>query len=253
MTPTQPDPAQPNTKRPAGGPNGRGGRSGNPARQAELDAQAAQRRAAEQEAHRTEQARRRTAGRRRRIAWWVGGSIVAAAVVGTLIASFALAPKAPPAASYDIGGTGTQIEGVETFDNGNQHVTERVDYPQTPAAGGDHFNAWLNCGVYTEPQENELAVHSQEHGAVWVTYDAARVDDAALATLQAKLPSSYIVLSPFEGQDTPLALSAWNAQLKLDSVTDPRIEEFLEEYWRNQHVPEPTSACTGAIDGPGRR
>ena len=88
---------------------------------------------------------------------------------------------------------------------------------------------------------------------MWVTYDAKRVDAEALASIEAKLPSTYIVVSPFEGLDSPLVLSAWNAQLKLDSVADPRIEEFLEEYWRNQNVPEPTSACTGAIDGPGRR
>ncbi|MCB1298908.1 MAG: DUF3105 domain-containing protein [Microthrixaceae bacterium] len=241
MTPTQ---SQPGGKPP---------KSGNPAKQAELNERAAHQRAAEHDAQRTQEARQRAARRRRTVAWWAGGSAVAVAIVGVLIASFALAPKAPPAANYDVGGTGAKIAGVETFDNGNRHVTERVDYPQTPAAGGNHFNAWLNCGVYTEPQENELAVHSQEHGAVWVTYDATRIDEAALATLQAKLPSTYIVLSPFPGQDTPLALSAWNAQLKLESVTDPRIPQFLEEYWRNQHVPEPTSACTGAIDGPGRR
>ena len=60
------------------------------------------------------------------------------------------------------------------------------------------------------------------------------------------------MLSPFEGLDAPLVLSGWNSQLKLDSADDPRFEQFFEEYWRNQNVPEPTSACTGAIDGPGR-
>ena len=29
--------------------------------------------------------------------------------------------------------------------------------------------------------------------------------------------------------------------------------EFFEEYWRNQNVPEPGAACTGAIDGPGKQ
>ncbi len=60
------------------------------------------------------------------------------------------------------------------------------------------------------------------------------------------------MLSPYEGIDTPIALSAWNAQLKVDSVDDPRIGEFIEEYWRSQNVPEPGAACSGAIDGLGK-
>lgn len=226
------------------------GKSGNPAKQARLNEKATQQREADAAAQRS---RERAERRRSKIIWWTTGTISALAIIGIVIASFIFAPKPTPSATYEIGGTGAKIDGVETFENTNLHVTERVDYPQSPAAGGNHFNAWLNCGVYTEPQENELAVHSQEHGAVWVTYDPARVSADELTALEAKLPSTYIVLSPFDGLDTPIALSAWNAQLKIDSAADPRVEEFLEEYWRNQHVPEPTSACTGAIDGPGRR
>lgn len=242
MTPTQPQ-----------GNNRKNRTSGNPATQARLNQHAAQQHKEDRKAEAAQHQRMLASRQRRKVAWWTGGTVAALAIVGVVIASFVFAPKPPPEATYDIGGTGAKIEGVETFDNGNQHVSERVEYPQTPPAGGNHLNAWLNCGVYTEPQENELAVHSQEHGAVWVTYDAKRVDAEALASIEAKLPSTYIVVSPFEGLDSPLVLSAWNAQLKLDSVADPRIEEFLEEYWRNQNVPEPTSACTGAIDGPGRR
>ena len=166
-------------------------------------------------------------------------------VVALVVASFVFAPK--PAPTYEAGGTGAKIEGVETFENETLHVSERVDYEQTPPAGGHHFNAWLNCGVYEEPQENELAVHSQEHGAIWVTYDAAKFSDEELAALRAKLPSSYVVLSPFEGLDAPLVLSGWNSQLKLDSADDPRFEQFFEEYWRNQNVPEPTTLLAWSV------
>jgi hypothetical protein len=96
-------------------------------------------------------------------------------------------------------------------------------------------------------------VHSLEHGAVWVTYDPAVIAGEDLDTLKSWLPSSYIILSPFEDMDTPIALSNWNNQLKLDDPADPRIEEFLTEFWRSQDVPEPNAACSGAIDGPGRQ
>ena len=58
---------------------------------------------------------------------------------------------------------------------------------------------WLNCGIYDQPVPNENAVHSLEHGAVWVTYDATTVSGDELDALKSQLPSTYIVLSPYEG------------------------------------------------------
>ena len=71
----------------------------------------------------------------------------------------------PQAASYSAGGDGTEVDGVQTFDNTSTHVEGRRRLPQTPPAGGPHNPAWLNCGVYTEPVPAENAVHSLEHGA----------------------------------------------------------------------------------------
>jgi len=185
--------------------------------------------------------------RNRRIAIWAG-AIAAAVVVGLLITSIVLTPQA---ARYTAGGEGATIEGVETFENTSNHVEGAVDYPQTPPAGGDHNPAWLNCGVYDQPVPNENAVHSLEHGAIWVTYDPS-LSDADLETLKSKLPSTYIVLSPFDGLPSPIVLSGWNSQLQVEAADDPRIPEFLEEYWQSQNVPEPGALCTGAVDAPGK-
>jgi Protein of unknown function (DUF3105) len=95
-------------------------------------------------------------------------------------------------------------------------------------------------------------VHSLEHGAVWITYDPATVGDEELTALRAQLPSSYIVLSPYEDLDSPIVMSAWNAQLTLDSADDARVSEFLTAYWRSQNAPEPNAACSGALDAPGK-
>jgi hypothetical protein len=32
---------------------------------------------------------------------------------------------------------------------------------------------WQNCGFHSDPVRNETAVHSMEHGAVWVSYRPA--------------------------------------------------------------------------------
>lgn len=157
----------------------------------------------------------------------------------------------PRRGSYSVGGTGAFIDGVDRFYNRTGHTQEPVIYPQTPPAGGEHHPTWLNCGIYGDPVPNVFAVHSLEHGAVWVTYDPTLGADA-LATLREHLPSTYVILSPYAGIPAPIVLSAWNVQLRVDSPDDPRIPQFFEEYWRNQNVPEPGALCTGGSDGPGR-
>ena len=155
----------------------------------------------------------------------------------------------PPA--YTVGGDGADVEGVETFENESTHVEGVVDYEQTPPAGGPHNPAWLNCGVYSEPVPDENAVHSLEHGALWVTYDPA-LSDGDVDALRAKLPSTYVILSPFDGLPSPIVLSGWNTQLQVDDVDDERITAFIEEYWQSENVPEPGAPCTGAFEAPGR-
>ena len=56
---------------------------------------------------------------------------------------------------------------------------------------------WQNCGVYDQPVEDSQAVHSMEHGAVWITYQpdlpAEQVDQ--LRDLVGG--SGYVLLSPY--------------------------------------------------------
>lgn len=208
-----------------------------------------QQRAAERE-RKLEEFKKREARmkRNRRIAIWasVGAGV---AIIALIVTTVLLTPQRP---SYTAGSEGTEIEGVETFENASEHVEGVVDYEQTPPAGGQHNPAWLNCGIYEEPVPNENAVHSLEHGAIWVTYDAEALSDEELETLKGQLPSTYVILSPFDGVPSPIVLSGWNSQLQVEEADDPRIAEFLEEYWQSQNVPEPGALCTGAIDGPGK-
>jgi len=206
--------------------------------------QRAEARAKKLEEHRLREARAR---RNRRIG--IGAAIAGGvAVVALIVTTVVLTPQA---ASYSAGGDGTEVDGVQTFDNTSSHVEGVVDYPQNPPAGGAHNPAWLNCGVYTEPVPAENAVHSLEHGALWVTYDPS-ISDAALESLRSQLPSTYVILSPFDDLPAPIVLSGWNSQLQVDDADDPRIATFIEEYWQSQNVPEPGALCTGAVDAPGK-
>jgi len=157
----------------------------------------------------------------------------------------------PPRADYTAGAEGASIEGVETFANTSAHVETPVDYAQSPPAGGPHSATWLNCGVYTESVSNENAVHSLEHGAIWVTYNEA-VGDGDLDVLKSVLPSTHLVLSPVNGLSAPVVFTGGNRQLRVDSTADPRIPAFLEEFWKSTNAPEPGASCAGGVDGPGK-
>jgi hypothetical protein len=208
-----------------------------------------QQRAIERE-RKLEEFKKREARMKRNRLIAIGSSVaVGLAIVALIVTSVVLTPRP---ASYSAGGSGAEIEGVQTFENASEHVEGAVDYAQTPPAGGQHHPAWLNCGIYEEPVPNENAVHSLEHGAVWVTYDPEALSDEDLAALRSALPATYVILSPFEGLPSPIVLSGWNTQLEVDEADDPRIAGFLEEYWLSQDVPEPGASCTGAIDGPGK-
>lgn len=197
------------------------------------------------------QQERRAAERRRRIGI-VSGSVGAAAIVA-LIVTFVVTTAEPTQRPQDIA-----IEGLTEFNNlpsthvGPDPVDYEAEYDMSPPAGGNHFQAWLNCGVYSEPQVNERAVHSLEHGAVWVTYNPETVTEQQIETLRSKVPNQYIIVSPFPGLETPFAASAWGAQITMDTPDDARLDQFIDRYWKSASAPEPGASCSGAIEGPGR-
>jgi len=225
--------------------------SGNPATQAQLNQTAKQQREQQKQAKLAEYQRQLEKRRRSKVLWWVIGSTAGLAVVALIAASIIFTPRPVTLERGD--SDGSAITGVETFTNSATHVEGEVAYAQTPPAGGDHNAVWLNCGVYSEPVPNVNAVHSLEHGAVWITYDPARVGEADVAKLREQLPSSYVILSPYDGLPSPIVASAWNAQLQVESADDERIGEFLAAYWRSTNAPEPNAACTGALDAPGKQ
>lgn len=143
------------------------------------------------------------------------------------------------------------IEGVEQFlSQPRDHQEGKVAYDQTPPAGGIHNPVWQNCGVYTDPIAPEHAVHSLEHGAIWITYrpdlPTAEVEQLQDLTRQ----SSHRLLSPYPELPSPIVASAWGYQLKLERADDPRLPRFIQRYERSPFGPEPSAACSGGIGQP---
>ncbi|MGC3001903.1 DUF3105 domain-containing protein [Streptomyces sp. G35A] len=145
----------------------------------------------------------------------------------------------------------TDEDGVKKWEGelGRTHVTKAVDYPVTPPVGGDHNPVWMNCNgdVYTKEINNTNAVHSLEHGAVWVTYNASadKADVDALAAKVKKTP--YTLMSPVDGQKDPIMLSAWGHQRTVTGADDPAVDAFLEKFVQGKQTPEPGAACTNGL------
>jgi hypothetical protein len=116
----------------------------------------------------------RTPKRKRKIGWFPIAMVVLLAGGIAMIVMFRAergeAPEPP--------------DGVMAFDRPlpKGHVEGPVDYAVeepgvVPPVGGPHWSQFMNCGFYDEPVISEAAVHSLEHGAVWITYDPAIGDD----------------------------------------------------------------------------
>ncbi|POX54788.1 hypothetical protein C3489_12920 [Streptomyces sp. Ru71] len=145
----------------------------------------------------------------------------------------------------------TGADGVRTWQGtlSRNHVTTPVTYPMHPPVGGDHNPVWADCNgtVYTDPVKDEMAVHSLEHGAVWVTYTdkAAKSDVAALAERVKSTP--YTLMSPYANQSAPIVLSAWGHQLGVRSAADPAVAKFLSAYVQGPQTPEPGASCSSGM------
>jgi hypothetical protein len=133
-------------------------------------------------------------------------------------------------------------EGVESFAVAATHTTDPVAYPQTPPVGGPHNPTWQTCVFYDRPVPSETAVHSLEHGAIWVTYRPDLPPDQVdvLARL-ARSRRDMLVSRWDDGLPAPVVVSSWGRQLKLASATDPKLVQFAQAF--SGQAPEPNGPC----------
>jgi len=187
--------------------------------------------------------------RRRRTALIVGASVLGAGAVGALVWTALAGTTNSPTSTAS--GSPSALTGLQTYsDLSSDHVTGTVDYPQTPPVGGAHSAIWQNCGIYDTPVPNEDAVHSLEHGAMWITYQSDLPADQ-VAILRADVAGQpYALLSPYPDLPAPVVATVWGAQLPLTSATDPQLQVFIDTYASGQHAPGPGGECAGGNGTP---
>jgi hypothetical protein len=170
------------------------------------------------------------------------GTIIAVGVIG-LVALLYLNLREPG----EITGI-VRYPGLSTAHD-DTYVQEAGD---RPPAGGIHTGAWQNCGVYREPIHTGHALHSLEHGAVWITYNDS-LSESGIATLEGHARGqTHILVSPYPSQVSPVVLTAWGLQLEVGSATDRRIADFIARYQRGPQTPERGGSCAGGVGEPIR-
>lgn len=178
------------------------------------------------------------------IALTMAVALFAVGVIGYAIVKVNESSKNTPEAKA---AAARSIEGIVLKDyQGGLHNDGAIKYDQAPPFGGEHANAWADCTgtVYPSAIRQENAVHSQEHGAVWITYrpdlPAEQVD-----TLKKKVDGvEKMLMSPYPGLKSEVSLQAWGHQLAVPSASDPRIDEFIKDLRLNPTIaPEPNGLC----------
>ncbi|MEV4379880.1 DUF3105 domain-containing protein [Streptosporangium sp. NPDC049644] len=173
--------------------------------------------------------------RRTAFLMWGAGGLVIVLLVG-LVAFYMVSERAT-----------TSLDSVISAKYaGSQHTQTKVTYKENPPLGGEHHPSWQNCGIYDQPINNENAVHSMEHGAVWITY-RPDLPKAELDRLKELASKDYMLLSPYPGLSAKVVASSWNKQLKLDSAEDPRLPKFITKYKNGPDTPELGASCSGAV------
>lgn len=144
----------------------------------------------------------------------------------------------------------SQLDGLRSVKGASRnHKDGALSYPgakQVPPIGGDHSDTPQSCQAYTEAIPNERALHSLEHGAVWITYQPSlakkQVDE--LKKLAEGDPSR--LLSPYPGLKKPISVQAWGEQIFADSTSDKQIKKFADLFTSGPQSPEKGAACQGS-------
>lgn len=124
---------------------------------------------------------------------------------------------------------------------GNDHIPEAsrspVAYNSTPPTSGPHYGSLARWGVHSEPILDELMVHNLEDGGVGVWYDCPKGCPELVAQLESVVEPYHegVLLAPYPGMDTRIALTAWMRLDQFDEFDQERVERFIGAFRGADH------------------
>ena len=157
-----------------------------------------------------------------------GGPVVVGAIAVTVVVLATLAVRAVPkaASTAPLRGEAVQIGPATHVDDASA-----LQIPEgQPPAGGPHFVEELRAGISEQPVPDGRAIHSLEHGMIWITYRPDLISASDLATLR-KVARAYerdVILSPRPANTAAVSAVSWERRANMASPVEERaLRDFV--------------------------
>lgn len=125
------------------------------------------------------------------------------------------------------------VPGEVYADDGQEHVslTRQFTYSSNPPSSGPHYGSPASWGIYDYEVNDKFFIHNLEHGGVWIAYrpDIPAEVVAELGAIVDEYGGSKFVMAPRSGNDTDIAIAAWNRVYKFDLSGSALTESEKEQ------------------------
>ncbi len=133
------------------------------------------------------------------------------------------------------------LAGEAITSQGANHVPEgtKEEYSTNPPTSGPHYANSQPAGIYDKPVPDGNLIHSMEHGAVILWFkpsgntnnqpaEGDELDVERLKQIFSSVSVSKKIMVPRDSLDVPIALTSWGRLLKLQTIDEGQIKNFME-------------------------
>lgn len=164
------------------------------------------------------------------------GIVIVVFVMG-IIGFIQLTKKTPEQIQFEQEVKAVSLEGkVEDFPiEGRDHVPAgtNVDYQTNPPTSGSHLAQAEEWGIFTNEIDDMHAVHSMEHGGIWISYKDTSEEEITVLEDIGKQNSQSTLISPRSGNDNKIVIASWGKMMKLEAADKVLIQKYIDTY-KNQ-------------------
>lgn len=164
------------------------------------------------------------------------GIVIIVLIVGVLGLT-QLTKKSPEQIQFEQEVKTVSLDGkVEEFSiEGRDHVPAgtSIDYKTNPPTSGSHLAQAKEWGIFTDEIDDMAAIHSLEHGGVWISYKDISEEEKATLNEIGKQNSQSTLVSPRLRNENKIIIASWGRMMKLETVDKALIQKYIDTY-KNQ-------------------